>query len=419
MPSAEGPPAPPATSNRADYRWIVLSIVVGAIAGYFWPELAPLGSELARGFVRVMLICISPFIFLQIVRVFSSLLQAAQVRSTLPAFIAMVIALSCIVIAIGLIGVQLVVGDASSLPLARDATGAESFTGELKLNQITDLLVPNSLVGALAGNNVLHVVLIGVLAGLAIRASVREPAKLNTIIERAIDVLAAMIGMLMRLAPIGIAGATLALMTVADTGVLLGLLQFVGFVVAVLAVLFAIPLVVLGSKRLRGRNTLKHILQPLLVGGLTASSAAILPALMDRLQASGISKPIVSVYVPLCAAFMLVGSTFFIGATASFSCKLAGVDLSVASASVLGLMLVVGSKAIATIPRGSYAVLAAVLEAFGIPSAIVVAVIGILIAVDPVLDMFRTATNILWYTLIAIAIERIAASRIDSESARP
>jgi Na+/H+-dicarboxylate symporter len=405
--------------QRADYAWIVLAIVVGAIAGFVWPQLAPLGTELARGFVRVMLICISPFIFLQIVRVFSSLLQAAQVRATLPAFIAMVIALSCVAVALGLIGVQLVAGDASSLPLARDASGASVLNGELRLGQITDLLVPSSLVGALAGNNVLHVVVIGVLVGLALRASQWDLGTLNTIIDRAIDVLATMIAILMRLAPIGIAGATLALVTVADTGLLLGLLQFVGYTVGVLLVLFAIPIVaVLGSQRLRAGNTIKNILQPLVVGGVTASSAAILPALMERLQASGISKPVVSVYVPLSAAFMLVGSTFFIGATASFACKLAGVDLTVSSGSLLGLMLVVGSKAIATVPRGSFAILAAILEAFGIPSAIVVAVIGILIAIDPLLDMLRTATNILWYALIAIAMDGIAGGRNGADAVR-
>jgi Na+/H+-dicarboxylate symporter len=199
---------------------------------------------------------------------------------------------------------------------------------------------------------------------------------------------------------------------------LLGLIQFVVFTVAVLIVLCAVPVaMVLGSRRLGGRNTMTQILHPLVIGGVTASSAAVLPALMERLQLLGINKPIVSVYVPLSAAFMLVGSTFFIGATASFACKLAGVDLTTTNAAVLGLMLLIGSKAIATVPRGSFAILAAILEAFGIPSSVVVAVIGILIAADPVLDMLRTATNILWYALIAIVMDHLTARRISSDTA--
>lgn len=222
-------------------------------------------------------------------------------------------------------------------------------------------------------------------------------------------------GAVMTFAPAGVFGAVSAVIATQGLGVLLVYGKLLGSVYLSLAILWAVMIgagyVFLGR---RVFALLREIREPLLLGFATASSESAYPKVMAQLNRFGIRERIVSFVLPLGYSFNLDGSIMYTSFAALFVAQVYGIELSLTQQITMLLVLLVTSKGIAGVPRASLVVVAAVLPMFGLPEAGILLVLGI----DHVLDMARTATNVLGNALATAVVAR-SEGALDTRSDGP
>jgi Na+/H+-dicarboxylate symporter len=292
-------------------------------------------------------------------------------------------------------------------PLSADATaalraaatsgggGIAATAGRLPgVGQFLVDLVPTNPLRAATDGALLPVIVFSVLFGAATAGLPDE--KRAAITDLADAVMAAMIrliGWFMVVAPIGVAclvapvAARLGLEMVARLGLFIGVLVggYVAFTVLVLA-----PVVRL-AVRLPVRRFAVAVTPAWAIGFSTTSSMAALPAMLEVATADlRISRPLAGFVLPLAATLNRPGSGFYQAVAALFVAQLYGVALDAPQVAALGGTLLVLTLSVAAIPRGTVLSLAPALLAVGLP----LDGIGLLIGVDQVPDMFRTATNV-------------------------
>jgi Na+/H+-dicarboxylate symporter len=193
-------------------------------------------------------------------------------------------------------------------------------------------------------------------------------------------------------APLGVFAALAAVIAVRGLAVLGVYGKFLGAFYAALASLWAV-LFIVGYIFLNRRmlDLIRLIREPIMIAFSTASSEAAFPAMTDQLRRFGIDKRLVGFVLPLGYSFNLDGSMVYQAFAAVFIAQAFHVQMTLGHQITMLLVLMISSKGMAAVPRGSLAVLAAIMPMFGLPEAGLVLVMGI----DQFMDMGRTATNVL------------------------
>jgi proton glutamate symport protein len=208
---------------------------------------------------------------------------------------------------------------------------------------------------------------------------------------------------IMYMAPVA-AGAALAY-TVGSMG-LLTLLPLVKLAVTCYATLIVFVLVVLAPILMVARIPLGRfaaaVAEPAAIGFATTSSEAALPLAMERMEEFGVPRWIVSFVIPTGYSFNMTGSSIYVSMAALFAAQAAGIQLSVVQQIVLLATLVLTSKGIAGVPRATLVILLAVAGSFHIPASAVLMLLG----VDTLMDMGRTAMNVIGNCMAAAVVAR-------------
>ena len=277
------------------------------------------------------------------------------------------------------------------LPEVGSAIGLK--TSALNLKDFITHVVPKNIFEAMAGNEILQILVFAVFFGLALgQLHNRVAHSLVGTLEEVVHVMLKVTDYVMRFAPIGVFGAVAGIITTQGLGMLgvFGkfLLSFYLAMAALCLVLIAAGYCVLGKDVFR---LLKLIRSPLLLGFSTASSESAYPKLMEQLEKFGIRDRITGFVLPLGYSFNLDGSMIYCTFAALFVAQAYGIELTLTTQITMLLILMVSSKGIAGVPRASLVVVAAVLPMFGLPDAGLLLILGI----DHFLDMGRTATNVL------------------------
>ncbi|NIU35720.1 MAG: cation:dicarboxylase symporter family transporter [Gemmatimonadetes bacterium] len=221
------------------------------------------------------------------------------------------------------------------------------------------------------------------------------------------EVMYRLTGYVMAVAPLGVLGATAAVVAqqggaamaifaklALAVGIGLGALLLVLY--PAIAVLFRIPYL-----RLVGA-----VKEAAIIAFATASSAAALPEAMAELEEWGVPRSTVGFVFPTGLTFNLAGSTVYLGIAAVFVLQMGETTLGMAAFGQLFVILFIASKGVPQVPRGSFVVLAAALATFGAPDQAIAAGIGILLGLDALLDMARTGTNVIGNCLATAVIAR-------------
>jgi proton glutamate symport protein len=207
----------------------------------------------------------------------------------------------------------------------------------------------------------------------------------------------------MYMAPLA-AGAALAY-TVGSMG-LATMLPLLKLVVTGYATLIAFVLLVLAPILLIARIPLRRfaaaVAEPAALGFATTSSEAALPLAMERMEAFGVPRWIVSFVIPTGYSFNMTGSSIYLSMAAIFAAQAAGIHLSAGEQIVMLATLLLTSKGVAGVPRATLVVLMAVAGSFHIPAAAVMMLLG----VDAVMDMGRTAMNVIGNCMAAAVVAR-------------
>jgi Na+/H+-dicarboxylate symporter len=355
-------------------------------------------------FLRLIKMIIAPLVFTTLVAGIAHMEDAASVGRIGIKTMTWFMGASVVSLLLGLVMVQLLhPGSGMHLPEAVAAVAPAASTDAFSLHGFIAHLVPTSIFDAMARNEILQIVVFSVFVGTAVAAiDDKAPAVLH-LVEQAASIMLKVTEFVMKLAPFAIFAALAS--TIATQGLeMLGtyakfVLGFYGAMGTLWLLLFLAGAVVLGKRVI---PLFRVIRTPALLAFSTASSEAAYPRILDALPTVGVRRRIVSFVLPLGYSFNLDGSMLYCTFATMFIMQAHGVHLSVSQQVFMLLLLMVTSKGIAGVPRASLVVIMATLTYFGLPEAWIAIVLG----VDHLLDMGRSATNVVGNSVAAAVVAK-------------
>ena len=273
-------------------------------------------------------------------------------------------------------------------PISADS-GIKANTQDAK-NFIAHV-VPDSIVRVMAENEILPIVIFALFFGIAAASAGEQGKPIIKAMDSLSHVMFKVTNYVMNFAPIGVFGAITAVVIQQGLDVLSGYTYlmacfFGGLLFFIFGVLFTICLVL----RINFFSLLSHVKEPILLAFSTASSESAMPKTIEQLEKFGISNRIVSFVLPLGYSFNLDGSIMYMTFATVFIAQSYGIPMTMGDQIQMMLILLVTSKGMAGIPRASLVVIAGMLSMFHIPGEGLL----LLLAVDQILDMGRSATNV-------------------------
>jgi Na+/H+-dicarboxylate symporter len=283
----------------------------------------------------------------------------------------------------------------------------ETGQGQSASNFI-DHVIPESIVEAMAANDILPIVVFALFFGVA-AAGVGEHGKpIIRAMESLSHVMFKVTNFVMNFAPLGVFGAITAVVIQQGLEVLSGYLYLIlcffgGLLFFVFVVLFLVCL----AFKINFFKLLKDVKEPILLAFSTASSESAMPKTIEALENHGISNRIVSFVLPLGYSFNLDGSIMYMTFATVFIAQSYGMDISMADQIQMMLILLITSKGMAGVPRASLVVIAGMLTMFNIPGEGLL----LLLAVDQLLDMGRSATNVVGNAVASAVVGRLEGEK--------
>ncbi len=277
--------------------------------------------------------------------------------------------------------------------------------------QIIVDIVPKNIIQAMSEGDMLAIIFFAVLFGLGVAAIGERGRPVLAFFQGVADAMFWVTNLVMKFAPFGV--FALIGVTVSKFG-LESLVPLGKLAILVYATMFFFVIVVLGiTAKIFGFNIfnlIRMIKDELLLAFSTSSSETVLPRIMHKTEAMGAPKDIVSFVIPTGYSFNLDGSTLYQAIAAIFIAQMYGIDLSIMEQITLMAVLMITSKGIAGVPGVSFVVLLATLGTVGIPLEGLAFIAGI----DRILDMARTAVNVVGNTLAALVMAKWE-KRFDSD----
>jgi proton glutamate symport protein len=407
---ASGAPAPPATRSRllGPTARIMLGLVIGIAIGHLYPTFGADLRPLADMFLKMIKMIIAPLLFSTlVVGIAGTGDLKAMGRIGFKAFVYFEIATTfALVLGLGLVnllrpgaGVPTEAGNVAEL---QAMAGRQQGAWDILLH-----LFPTSLIDAMARNDVLQVVVFGTFFGVALAATGEKGRPVAEFLDSVAQVMFKVTGYVMWFAPIGVMAAVAA--TVGSKG--LGILVTLGKLVGAMYLGYVIfLLLVVGGALLIARIPIlafaRAVREPALIAFTTASSEAALPKALEAMERFGAPKRIVGFVLPTGYSFNLDGSTFYLSMASVFVAQLAGVELTWGQQLTMMLTLMLTSKGVAGVPRASLVVLMATLASFGPAYGIPLEGAAILLGIDQILDMGRTAVNVIGNCVASVVVAR-------------
>ncbi|PWK77194.1 Na+/H+-dicarboxylate symporter [Mucilaginibacter oryzae] len=294
-------------------------------------------------------------------------------------------------------------GKTMHLPLPDSHLSTGIKKSALSLTEFIGHVFPKSFIEAMANNEILQIVVFSLFFGVA-TAAIGEQGK---IVIKAMDAFAHVImkitGYVMKLAPLAVFGAITAVVAKQGVGVLstygIFISEFYFSLIVLWSVIILAGYIVLRKPVFRLINRIKDAM---LIAFSTSTSEAAYPKVLEELERFGCSNKIVSFVLPLGYSFNLDGSMMYMTFASLFLAQSYDIHLSFASQLSMLLVLMLTSKGVAGVPRASLVVIAGTLSMFNIPEAGLFLLIGI----DPLLDMGRSATNVLGNAMATAVVSK-------------
>ena len=387
---------------------IVAGLVLGVLLGAIWPHAGVAVKPLADAFLRLIKMIIAPLIFSTLVVGIAGAgdlksLGRIGLKATIYFEVATTIAL--------VIGLELAnvfkPGAGLGIVLGSDANATTAVAAFAKNQQTPwDMflhLFPTSVVDSMARGDILQVVVFSLFFGVALSAMGERGKPVVAVLDSLAHVMFKVTSYVMMCAPIGVFAAMASTVGGRGVTILVSLgklvaLMYIGLTLFVIIVIFGVSKLI-GVSFLRFARTVR---EPFLIAFTTASSEAALPKAMEVMERFGVPERIVAFVIPLGYSFNLDGATLYLSLTSVFVAQLAGVEMSLGQQIVMMLTLMLASKGVAGIPRGSLVVLAATLSQLNLP----LEGAAILLGIDQIMDMGRTAINVTGNCIAAAVVAR-------------
>jgi Na+/H+-dicarboxylate symporter len=399
--------------NRLFTTFVVAAMVLGVAAGaaiHQWasPDQAKAWADnlsiVTDVFLRLIKMIIAPLVFSTLVAGIAHMEDAGAVGRVGVKALAWFIGASIVSLTIGLVMVHLLQPGAG-LRLAPPPVdhAAAVDVSKFTLRGFITHVVPASIFEAMANNEILQIVVFSVFVGTAVATLDERAPQVLALVEQIAAIMLKVTGYVMRTAPLAIFAALAATVAVQGLDVLATYARFVGGFYLSLALLWTL---LIGALALvtgrRGLALAGAIRSPALLAFSTASSEAAYPRTLEELERWGVSKRVASFVLPLGYSFNLDGSMMYCTFATLFIAQVYGIGLSLGQQITMLLLLMVTSKGMAGVPRASLVVIAATLSFFRLPEAGLL----LILAVDHLLDMGRSATNVIGNSVAAAVVAR-------------
>jgi Na+/H+-dicarboxylate symporter len=391
-----------AAYRRSLTTWILCAMFAGAALGHDWPQVAINLRVLGQIFLRLIKTIIAPLLFATLVSGIAYHSDLKKVgRMGIKAIVYFEI-VTTLALFIGLAAINLSkAGEGAVLP----SPGNETLQAH-KLG-VTDTILhvfPENIAKSVAEGQILQVVVFSILFGIAL-AMVREERRrpLLKLTEGVAETMFKVTNIVMYFAPVGV-GAAMAY-TVGTTGmaVLVNLAKLLLTLYLALSVFIAgvlLPIALIARVPLR--RFVAAVAEPVSIAFGTASSEAALPRAMEALEEIGVPRAIVAFVMPTGYSFNLDGSTLYLSLASVFVAQVAGIHLTLGQQLLMMLTLMLTSKGVAGVSRAAIVILLGTVGSFGLP----VEPVFILLGIDQLMDMGRTAVNVLGNCLATVVVAR-------------
>ncbi|WP_432714910.1 dicarboxylate/amino acid:cation symporter [Pedobacter sp.] len=294
-------------------------------------------------------------------------------------------------------------GEAMNLPLPPSNIDTGITKVALSMKDFISHIVPKSMTEAMATNEILQIVVFSLFFGVATAAIGEKGQIIIKFFDAVAHVILKVTGYVMNFAPFAVFGAMAAIVAKQGLSVLSTYALFIGEFYSTMLLLWLI-LIFIGFIILKKRvfNLVNRMKEPTLLAFSTASSEAAYPKTMLQLERFGCKDKIVSFVLPLGYSFNLDGSMLYMTFASLFIAQSYGIHLSFEQQITMLLILMLTSKGIAGVPRASLVVIAGTIATFDIPEA----GLALLIGIDPLLDMGRSATNVIGNSLATAVVSK-------------
>lgn len=389
------------------YFQVICAIVIGILLGFLAPDIGAQMKPFGDGFIRLIKMIIAPVIFCTVVTGIAGMEDMKKVGKTGGLALLYFEVVSTIALIIGLIIVNTVqpgVGmhvDPSTL----DQAAVSAYTGPGKMQTTTEFLmnvIPNTVVGAFANGDILQVLFFSILFGFALHKFGGRGTLIFDVIEKSAHVLFQIVGMIMRVAPLGAFGAMA--FTIGKYGIasLLPLAKLMGtFYLTCLLFIFG----VLGTIcRIHGFSIMRYISyikEELLIVLGTSSSESVLPRMMTKMELAGVSRSVVGLVIPTGYSFNLDGTAIYLTMAAVFIAQACDVSMTLTQQLTLLAVLLLTSKGAAGVTGSGFIVLAATLSAVG---HVPVAGLALILGIDRFMSEARALTNMIGNGIACVVV---------------
>jgi aerobic C4-dicarboxylate transport protein len=391
------------------YFQVLTAIVLGVLLGHFYPELGEQMKPLGDAFIKTIKMIIAPIIFCTVVHGIASMQDMKRVgRVGLKALVYFEV-LTSLALIVGLIvantlqpGAAMNV-DASTI----DTRAIQGFVAKSKEQSTIQFLmdiIPNTVVGAFAQGEILQVLFFAVLFAFGLQMIGERGQIVLGVIDQASHALFAVVGIIMKAAPIGAFGAMA--FTIGKYGVVT-LVALAHLMAAFYLTCVIFIVLVLGAVAwLTGFNIFKfirYIKEELLIVLGTSSSESVLPRMIAKMENLGCEQSVVGLVIPTGYSFNLDGTCIYLTMAALFLAQATNTDLSFAQQlGIIGVLLLT-SKGAAGVTGSGFIVLAATLSSVG---HIPVASIALILGVDRFMSEARALTNLIGNGVATVVVSR-------------
>jgi proton glutamate symport protein len=413
------PVAPAAAAGKrrmpSNTTQIFIGLVLGIVIGYVWPSadvngthVAGLGEQikpLADTFLRMIKMIIAPLLFSTlVVGIAGTGDLKAMGRIGLKAIIYFEVATTIALF----LGLGLVNFFQPGAGVEAPAMSTESLKAvqSIQAHSGWDMLVtlfPTSVIDSMARGDILQLVVFSIFFGIGLAAVGDRGKPLVDVLESTAQVMFKFTGYVMAFAPIGVMAAISATVGKMGLGILLTLgklvvLMYGGLVVFAIIVIGGVSYLI----RVPFFTFLRAVKEPFLIAFSTASSEAALPKALEVMERFGCPKNIVGLVLPTGYSFNLDGTTLYLSLASVFVAQLFGVPMTFGQQMIMMLTLMLTSKGVAGVPRAALVVLTATLVQFKLP----LEGAAILLAIDQIMDMGRTAVNVMGNCISTAVVAR-------------
>jgi len=378
------------------YFQVLVAIVIGVLLGHFYPSSGEAMKPLGDGFIKLIKMIIAPVIFCTVVLGIAGMEDMKKVGKTGGLALLYFEVVSTLALVVGLVLVNVLQPGAGMNidPNTIDTKSITAYTGPGKMTSTIDFvmnIIPISMVDAFAKGDVLQVLLISVLFGFALHRFGGRGTMIFDFIEKISHVLFAVVGTIMKAAPVGAFGAMAFTIGKYGVGSLLSLGKLMGtFYLTCLIFIF----VVLGIiTRLHGFSVwkfVKYIKEELLIVLGTSSSESVLPRMLAKMENLGAKKTVVGLVIPTGYSFNLDGTAIYLTMAAVFIAQATNTPMTLTQELTLLAVLLLTSKGAAGITGSGFIVLAATLSAVG---HVPVAGLALILGIDRFMSEARALTN--------------------------